>query len=149
MSSEADDGAKWKLAQERAQRTATWAKTMTKVIIRKNNKGGPAWKVVDFLGPARSESRGIVDLLAIRKSHQLADLPLKRGDLFEMILIQVKGGTAKRPTDEEIERLELVRKAYDAKTILLSEWKRGSEARFFELVGGEWIPVPDPAVIFR
>ena len=34
-----------------------------------------------------------MDILAIRKDHRIpGDVRLKRGDLFEMILIQVKGG---------------------------------------------------------
>ena len=140
--------AKWKRAQERAHSTATWAKTMTKVIISQNNKGGPIWHVVNFLGPNKAESRGIVDLLAIRKAHELHDLPLKRGDLFEMILIQVKGGTARRPSAEERERLKKVAEIYSVKTILLSEWKKGSRARFFKLDDDEWSEEVNPAEVF-
>ena len=140
--------AKWKHAQELARNTATWAKTMTKVIISQNNKGGSSWHVINFLGPGKAESRGIVDLLAIRKSHKPHNLPLKRGDLFEMILIQVKGRTARRPSAEERERLRVVAATYHAKTILLSEWKKGSRACFFRLDGDEWSKEINPGLVF-
>ncbi|MBA2438741.1 MAG: hypothetical protein H0V52_10420 [Acidimicrobiia bacterium] len=52
-----------------------------------------AWEIVNFTGRAGRESAGIVDLLAIRKDHTI-DLVKHRGDYFEMILIQVKGGSA-------------------------------------------------------
>ena len=133
---------------ELARKTANWAKTMTKVIIAQHNKSGPFWHVVNFLGPNKAESRGIVDLLAIRKNHNEHELPLKRGDLFEMILIQVKGGSAKRPSSDERDRLRTVAKHYGAKTIVLSEWKKGSKARFFKLEADEWGNEIDPATVF-
>ena len=139
---------KWRLAQAKAHSTATWAKTMTQVIISQNNKAGPIWHVINFLGPGKAESRGIVDLLAIRKSHKQVELPFKRGDLFEMILIQVKGGSAKRPSADERQRLKLVAETYGAGTILLSEWKKGSKARFFKLNEDEWSDEIDPAEAF-
>jgi len=139
---------KWKLAQEKARRTATWARTMTKVIISQNNSQAPFWHVVNFLGPGKCEPRGIVDLLAVRKNQGEHALPLKRGDCFDMILIQVKGGSAKRPSAEERERLRSVAKIYGAKTILLSEWKKGSKAVLCRLDGDEWSSAIDPAEVF-
>jgi hypothetical protein len=50
------------------------------------------WQLVGFPGPGGRESAGIVDLLAIRKNHTKPKSPFKRGDLFEIILIQIKGG---------------------------------------------------------
>ena len=43
------------------------------------------------------ESAGIVDLMAIRKDHGTHNSKFKRGDLFEIILIQIKGGGARLP----------------------------------------------------
>lgn len=139
---------KWKLAAQRAQRTATWAKTMTKVLISQSSGTQPRWHVVNFLGPNKSESRGIVDLLAIRKSHLEAGQPLKRGDLFEIVLLQVKGGKAKWPSAEDRERLRAVKKIYNAKHVLLSEWKQGARARIFSLVEDDWKELLDPAEVF-
>ena len=140
--------AKWRKAQEQSRKTATWAKTMTKVIISKNNKKGPFWHVINFLGPDKCESRGIVDLLAIRKNQSVHSAPLKRGDLFEIVLIQVKGGKAMRPSADERERLRIVAKEYGATTILLSEWKQGTRAKFHRLVDDEWDEDVDQAEVF-
>ena len=82
---------KVKTPAEKALKTATWARTMTKVIISRNNKKPPFWHVINFLGAGKQESGGIIDLLAIRKDHgKTSSLP--KGDGFEIILVQVKGG---------------------------------------------------------
>jgi len=139
---------KWRRAQEQARKTATWARTMTAVIIGRNNTQAPFWHVINFLGPGKCEPRGIVDLLAIRKNQGDHALPLKRGDLFDMILIQVKGGSAKRPSSEERERLRSVAETYGARMILLSEWKQGSKAVLRRLEHDEWSEAIDPAEVF-
>jgi len=80
---------------------------------------------VDFVGPNRCESRGIVDLLAVRKNHAVQSDVLKRGDILDIVLIQVKGGNARFPTQEDVERLKKVARYHKAKAVVLSEWKRG------------------------
>ncbi|MFQ5853564.1 MAG: hypothetical protein ACE5JU_23650 [Candidatus Binatia bacterium] len=60
-----------------------------------------------FPGPAGRESAGIVDLIAIRKDHGTNNNKFKRGDLFEIILIQIKGGGARLPKTNDIRRLRL------------------------------------------
>lgn len=137
-------------AVKKAQTTASWAKTMTKVVIAQNNGSPPFWHVVNFLGPGKAESRGIVDLIAIRKNQTDPGLPLKRGDFFEIVLIQVKGGSAKLPSTEDRERLRLVGEEYKAKEILLSEWKKGSMPVLFRLADDKWVKLglPDVANIF-
>jgi len=112
---------------EKAQRTAQWAKTMAKWLIAFTTKGRRPWQIVSFEGPKGRESRGIVDLLAIRKDHtEPRDEPLKAGDLFEIILIQVKGGSSQEPTDDDINRLKEVAERYHAKDIILADWKKGT-----------------------
>jgi hypothetical protein len=138
----------WKRAQEQARKTATWARTMTKVVISQNNGEAPFWHVVNFLGPGKCEPRGIVDLLTVRKNQAHVSLPLKRGHLFEMVLIQVEGGSAKRPSAEERVRLRAVGAQYGARTILLSEWRKGFKAVFRRLDGDEWSDAIDPALVF-
>lgn len=78
----------------KAQWTAQWARIMTKWFVTYNHRNGAMWNVVSFNGPNGSESRGIVDLLAIRKDHRSKKAGRKRGDLFEIVLIQTKGGSA-------------------------------------------------------
>ena len=99
----------WILAQQKAARTAKWAVTMTRWLISRI-PGRTAWQIVSFLGPNICESAGIVDLLAIRKDHHQPKSGLKRGDLFEIILIQAKGGSAAWPSADDIRRLRIVAK---------------------------------------
>ncbi len=61
--------------------------------------------------------------------------------MFDIVLIQVKGGSAASPSPEERERLRKVGRAYKAAAIILSEWKKGSMAVFKRLVGDEWVQV--------
>ena len=84
---------KWDNAATKATKTAKWATTMTKWLLSRSNCR-PKWQVVAFTGPNGCESAGIVNLLAIRKDHKTFKSKLKRGDLFEIIIIQVKGGSA-------------------------------------------------------
>ena len=94
-------------ATDKVKLTAKWATTMTKWhigFVTNGKRLGSAkvkptrrWQLVGFPGPAGRESTGIVDLLAIRKNHQKSKAPFKRGDFFEIILIQIKGGGARRP----------------------------------------------------
>ena len=109
-----------------------WAVTMTKWLITKASRG-VKWQLVEFLGPNGGESAGIVDLMAIRKDHGQTSGGIRRGDLFEIILLQVKGGNASWPTQSDIERLRRVARHHRAKCVLLAEWKKGSQPCFYRL----------------
>ena len=157
---------KWQLAEERARKTARWATTMTRwrIAFATNGRrvGAKAvaptrrWELVGFPGPKGRESRGIVDLVAIRKNHGQCSAPFNRGDLLDMVLIQIKGGSARMPTVTDIRRLRAVQKRYAAKAVLLAAWKRGAQPTFLQLKSGKtrvpalanWVPV-DPGLIFR
>ena len=115
---------------QQAKKTGQWAKTMTKWLITYSTKGGKKWHFVSFEGAKGGESRGIVDFVAIRRDHKYCEPPLKIGDLFEIILIQVKGGSASKPTPDEITRLLKVGKYYKAKKIILSNWQKGKPPTF-------------------
>lgn len=56
-----------------------------------------------------------------------------RGDFFEMILIQVKGGTALWPTRDDVARLRVVADRYHARAVVLAEWTKGSKPNLFTL----------------
>lgn len=131
----------------KAQHTAKWARTMTKWFVAYSRRKGVRWNLVDFEGQSKSESRGIVDLVAIRKNHQQADRGLLRGDLFEIVLIQVKGGAGRRPTGDDIARLKKVARHHKAKAIVLAEWRIGNGIRFSRLSGTRWI-VASPDEVF-
>lgn len=147
-----------------AIRTAKWATSMTKWRIGFETRGKrvtkpgvrPArrWQLVSFPGPAGRESAGIVDLIAIRKDHAKDNGRFKRGDLFEIILIQIKGGRARRPTMEDIQRLRAVAERYNARGVVLAEWVKGNRLEFYKLRTSfrnpktAWEEV-DPGVMFR
>lgn len=137
--------------------TEKWAVTMTKVRIRQAVASAPfpRWHLLTFAGPDGGESRGVVDMLAIRKDHSEPPLGAKRGDLFQLILIQVKGGYAAKPTAEDGKRLRLVARRHGACGVLLAAWKKGRAARFFSLrpkaIAGkdDWAEVQDLKAVFH
>jgi hypothetical protein len=90
----------WIEAQQKAARTARWAVTMTKVRIRQVASRTRS-QLVTFYGKSGAESAGIVDLMAVRKDHGEPYPGSRRGDCLQIILIQVKGGSAPRPTLED------------------------------------------------
>jgi len=132
---------------KKAQHAAKWARTMTKWLITFSRRTGARWNLVDFGGKTKAEARGIVDLLAIRKDHRHDGTRLKRGDIFEIILIQTKGGTAPRPTPADILRLSQVARHHRAKSVVLAEWRRGEKLGLFKLERKRWHPV-NPVNIF-
>ena len=122
----------------KAHHTAKWARTMTKWLVTYSRRTGAKWNLVDFGGKAKAEARGIVDLIAIRKDHRHDGPSLKRGDLFEIVLIQTKGGSASRPTAEDVARLSRVAKYHRAKAVVLAEWRRAEKLELFRLNGTRW-----------
>ena len=75
-----------------------------------------------------------MDVVAIRKdTSQPVDRALKRGDLFDMILIQIKGGSARGPTQEDCVRLCRVADLYRARAIVQFQWRKGVSSVFLEL----------------
>lgn len=107
------------------------------------------WEFVSFRGKGKGEWRGVVDIVAIRRdTSQPRNRKLKRGDLFEIILVQVKGGTARRPTKEDSVRLREVARRYGARAVVLFEWKKGVSWRFLllDLRALRWIETPGEVV---
>jgi hypothetical protein len=123
---------------------------MTKVRIR-HVASRTRWQLVSFWGVGGGESRGIVDLLAVRKDHGTPKRGTKRGDELQLMLIQVKGGGAAMPTEDDARRLRAVAKRHRASRVLLASWKKGAAARFFQLRKGTfgWAEVTDLDAIFR
>jgi hypothetical protein len=136
--------------------TEKWAVTMTKVRIRQavSRAPFPRWHLLTFAGPDGGESRGVVDLIAIRKDHSTPRKGLKRGDTFQIILIQIKGGYAAKPTADDAKRLRIVARRHGACGVLLAAWKKGRATRFFSLQKkaaddiGDWNEVDDLGAVF-
>jgi hypothetical protein len=110
---------------QKALHTAKWGRIMTKWLISRSSKDGVKWQVVSFNGAKGHESKGIVDMIAIRKNHRPPEEGKYRGDLFEIVLIQVKGGKSAFPSPTDVARLEEVRKHHNASKVVLAEWKKG------------------------
>ncbi len=140
----------------RKTQNAKWAVTMAKVRIRQAvaRAPWPHWQLLTFAGPKGGESTGVVDMIAIRKDHGKPHHGTKRGDTFQIILIQTKGGSAARPTEMDGVRLRSVAQYHGACGILLATWKKGKAARFFSLrakaggAEGDWEEVSDLTEIF-
>jgi hypothetical protein len=135
-----------------AHQTARWAVTMTQVAIRRAvaDKPYPRWHFIKFDGKSGGESRGVVDLIAIRKDHSEPADGTKRGDALQIILVQVKGGRAPKPTAEDAARLRIVAKRHRVCGVLLATWTKGREARFYSLHKGypEWREVEHLRTVF-
>ena len=133
----------WVEAQQKAAAIDKWTEIIMRAITKKVAK---RWKFVSFRGSRGGEWRGIVDALAIRKdTSKPGSERLKRGDLFDIMLIQMKGGSAKFPTPEEKKRLKAVAKYYRAKNVVLFEWKKGKRTQFYVLNRkNEWKEIKTP-----
>jgi hypothetical protein len=118
-------------AHVKAHATGRWAETMFRALSR---RVAERWQFVSFRGQGKGECRGVVDVVAIRKDTSQPQNPkLKRGDLLEVILVQVKGGMTRRPTREDCIRLREVARRYAARAVVLFEWRKGVSWRFLVL----------------
>jgi hypothetical protein len=111
---------------------------MAKWLITFAGGAKKKWRFVEFGGPTGSESRGIVDILAIRKDHGREAEGRKRSDCFEIVLIQAKGSTSPRPKKEDVARLSRLAWLYQAKAVVLAEWKKGERLQLCRLEDDEW-----------
>jgi hypothetical protein len=124
------------LPHEKTIETDKWTEILFRAL---SNRVAKRWRFVSFRGPKKREFAGIVDVVAIRKDTSKSDHEILRmGDLFEIILVQMKGGSAPLPTAGDIERLWAVAKRYHVKKVVLFEWKRGEGCTFSVLEGDEW-----------
>ena len=112
--------------------TGKMANTLAKALAKRY---AYRWQFIDFRGPGGQESAGVVDIIAIRKSGIKPDIDgLKSLDLFDIILIQVKGGSAALPKEDDVNRLKLVKDHYHAHAVVLFEWNKKKQiTRFSEL----------------
>lgn len=137
----------WNRAERRAARTAKWATAMAKQQIthvsgskKPGTKAVVRWQLVDFRGPNGRESAEIIDVAAIRKGHRPGKNGLKPGDRLEIVLLQIKGGTARRPTSSDIVRMRRVAKAHGAVAVVLVEWQRRKSLQYSRLRPGRPSP---------
>ena len=132
--------------QTKAANTDRWTEILFKSL---SARAAQRWRFVSFRGLGGGEWRGIVDILAIRKDTTVSkhDL-LKSGDLFDFILVQMKGGSARKPNASEIARLRAVAKRYRAKEIVLFSWKRARECKFETLGRGDDWKLSSASAIF-
>jgi hypothetical protein len=144
----------WKKAQRKAAHTARRAVTMAKVRVRQA-MARTRWQLVTFCGVSGAESVGVVDLIAIRKDHGKPLPGTKRGDNFQIILIQVKGGSPLCQLPRTGTAYAPWLDVHRARGVLLAAWTKGKAARFFRLrqrqakTVGDWIELEDLNSIFK
>jgi hypothetical protein len=127
-----------KSASEKAHYSGRWGEIIFRAL---SARVAHRWKFVSFRGKGGGEARGVVDVLAVRKDMaEPAEAGLKRGDLFEIVLIQIKAGGARPPTADDCQRLRQVAKRYRATRIVLFEFRRRHSSRFFVLGPKGWTP---------
>lgn len=113
---------------EKAHTTGRWAETLFRALSTRVAK---RWKFISFRGTGKGEWRGVVDVLAIRKdTTQSSAIDLRCGDLFDLVLVQIKGGSARMPSEDDCRRLNSVAKFYQAKAVVLFTWVNGKRADF-------------------
>jgi hypothetical protein len=99
-----------------------------------SSRAANRWRFVSFRGQGKAEWRGVIDVLAVRKNTaQPANVELKRGDLLDIVLFQIKGGDARGPTRQDCVRLREVAKYYHARSVVQFQWRKGVSSHFFEL----------------
>jgi hypothetical protein len=77
------------LPHEKTIETDRWTEILFRAL---SNRVAKRWRFVSFRGPKKREFCGIVDVVAIRKDTSKSDHEvLRMGDLFEIILVQMKG----------------------------------------------------------
>jgi hypothetical protein len=115
-----------------AIRTDKW----TEIIFRAlTAKVANRWRFVSFRGKKKRDARGVVDVVAIRKdASDPGKVPLKAYDLFELILIQMKGGSANTPNLRDRRRLQAVAKRYFGAKVVLYKWVKGEKSEFSVLM---------------
>ena len=127
--------------------------TKLRILEIDREKQTPNSQFVEFRGEDDGESNGIVDLLSIKKDRDTESNKkqgLGKGDLLDIIHIQVKGGGSSLPTSNDIKRMQIVSKFYHCRETLLSEWNptKFNEVRFSRLNSqNEWIRI-DEKIIF-
>jgi hypothetical protein len=123
----------------KAHATGRWAEILFRAL---SSRVANRWQFISFRGLHKGEWRGVVDVLAIRKdTSQPKETLLNRGDLFDIVLIQVKGGGAKPPTKADCIRLRTVARRYNARAVVLFQWRKGQSVDFFRLNRRlEWVP---------
>ena len=127
-------------AHVKAHTTGRWAEIILRAL---SSRAANRWRFVSFRGEGHGEWRGVVDVLAIRKNTSApGSARLKRGDLFEIILVQIKGGSARSPTRDDCLRLREVARHYKAKAVIQFQWRKSVSSKFFELDHKTltWIP---------
>ncbi len=124
-------------AQIKAHTTGRWAEIIFRAL---STRIANRWRFVSFRGTKKGEWRGVVDVIAIRKDTSQPKIEiLKRGDLFDIVLVQIKGGSARGPTLADKQRLHEVSTYYHARAIVQFQWRNGQKSQFSVLQrSGEW-----------
>jgi len=132
---------------KKAANTDRWTVILFRAL---SNRVAKRWRFVSFRGVGGGEWRGIVDVVGIRKNTSKSDHRLlKSGDLFDIVLVQMKGGSAKSPDPMEIRRLRAVARRYRANDVVLFTWRKGDGCMFWKLGRGNHWSSSSAAALFE
>ena len=113
---------KWRRAAAAAHARARNAKTFARYDLTKQG-----WRVINLDSRRGYEYKGVVDLIAVKRNN-------RRPDEFEVLFVQVKGGSA-RASKAELDRLERAARwvrvewAVAEKPGRTVRWRRGTGER--------------------
>jgi hypothetical protein len=115
------------LATENARldvKRTMWALCLPSAENRAGIRIAQRWQFFDFLGSRGTKSRSVVDIIGISRDHRPAPSVLRRGDLFDIVLIRVNGESGPWPTPADVRRLRAVRRSIVPRR---SCWRPGRE----------------------
>ena len=134
------------VAVAKARRNGRVAETLFRALTARLQS---RWRLVSFRGRRGGESRGVVDVLAVRRrTRGGAEYGLRSGDLFEFILVQLKGGDAREPSDSDVVRLRTVAGQIGATRVVLYSWKDKARSTYQILDADGWAECVSARVAF-
>ena len=106
-----------------AKRVEGWTEARFRAMTK---RVGGRWKVVSLRGKSGADSKGVVDLVAVRRNLRLpAPHGLAAGDLLDSVIVRLHSADAAKPTPKDVARLRRVARRYAALRIVLHTWTKG------------------------
>ena len=111
-----------------ARRVEGWTEARFRAMTK---RVGGRWKVVSLRGKSGADSKGVVDLVAVRRNLRLpAPHGLAAGDLLDSVIVRLHSADAAKPTPKDVARLRRVARRYAALRIVLHTWTKGAPGEF-------------------
>lgn len=110
------------------KRTEGWTEARFRAMTKRI---GGRWTFVSLRGKSGTDSKGVADLVAIRRNLRLpAPHGLAVGDLLDIVLVRLSNADAPRTTPSDVARLRRVARRYAALRVVLHTWTKGAPGEF-------------------